>query len=291
MHNPFSYNNLYVTQKSLTGHASARSLSPQIWSRLLGGNMSSDSLLNGYFVGDDFLTFGLTTAVAANVGRYASQGGAYLSYEDTGNAITQIATDVGGVMKIATDATDNDETWIQPGMATSVIGKIASGSGGKMMLFEARVKLSSITNSTLNTIIGMSEEGLAAADTVTDAGALASKDIVGFWVLEGDGDALKYGYRKAGQTEVTVGTYGTALVADTWYKVGFAFDPSPHISPSKRITFYVNNEEQTSYVAESALDDATFPDGEELNMLFGLKNGAAGAVNVSMDWWAAYCAG
>lgn len=286
MLNPFFYNNLYTMHKSLTGHATSRGFSPQVWSRLMGGMLSPDSLLSGYFMGDDFTNLALTTAVASNVGRYASSGGGYLSYEDTGDAITQLATEVGGVLNITTAGTDNNETWIQPGMATSVFSKISSTST-KLLIFEARFRPTLVTD-TYNTFIGLSEEGLAAANTITDAGALASKDLIGFWVLEGDGDALKFGYRKAGQTEVTVGTYGTALAANTWVKVGFVVDPNA--PPAKRISFYVNNTEQTSYVAESALDDATFPDGEELNMLFGIKNQTGSARTVGLDWFGCYSA-
>lgn len=274
-----------IMHKSLTAHGTGSGLSPNIWSRLLKGGVSPDTD-RGVFLFDDFCTFGDTYAVASNVGRYASEAGAYRSYEDTGDAVTQLATEVGGVLNITTAGTDNNETWIQPGHLTSVIGKVSSSSP-KKLLFEARVRPTLVTN-TLNWFVGMSEEGLAAADTITDAGALASKDLLGFWVLEDDGDALKFGYRKAGQTGVTVGTYGTALAAATWVKVGFAMDPSPGVPPSKRISFYVNNTEQTSYVAESALDDATFPDGEELNMLFGIKNQTGSARTIGMDWWACY---
>ncbi len=31
---------------------------------------------------------------------------------------------------------------------------------------------------------------------------------------------------------------------------------------------------------------ATFPDAEELNALFGVKNGAAAAKALTVDWWA-----
>jgi hypothetical protein len=139
-------------------------------------------------------------------------------------------------------------------------------------------------------IIAMTEEGTAAADTVSDAGALGDKDMVGFWVLEAAGSALKYGWKKAGQTAQTLGTAAT-LVADTFVKVGWAYDPSPHIPPAKRLSFYVNNAELSLYGTDTTLAAATFPTGEELGMLFGHKNGSAAAKTSSIDWWAAYQAG
>jgi hypothetical protein len=289
MQNPFFVPQLYTTHKSLTGQGTNRGLSPNIWSRLMGGNLSQDSLLTGYFAGDDFLTFGDTYAVASNLGRYASGGGCYRTYEDTGDSVAMVVDEVGGVVELLTDTTDNDEVWMQPGNLTTVLGKISDTAGAdKMMLFEARIKASHVTN-TLNWFVGMSEEGLAAADTVSDAGALADKDFIGFWVLEADGDALKFGYNKAGAGGVTtLATYGTALSADTYIKVGFAYDPSPHIKPAKRISFYVDNVEQTTYATDTLIAAATFPDAEELNMLVGVKNGSAAAKSVSLDWWAFY---
>ncbi len=287
MQNPFFNSQLYVTHKSLTGQGTNRGLSPNIWSRLMGGMSSPDSLLTGYFNGDDFTCFGDTYAVAANLGRYAGEAGAYRSYEDTGGSITQIATEVGGAITLATDGTDNDEMWIQPGHATSVFGKVYPTTP-KMLLFEARFKQSGIA--TINTFCGMSEEGLAAADTISDAGALADKDMLGFWVLEGAASALKYGWQKASGGVITLGTAAT-LVADTYVKVGFAYDPSPHIKPANRLTFYVNNAELSVYGTDTSLAASTFPSGEELNMLFGGKNGTSSARSWTMDWWMAYQAG
>lgn len=289
MQNPFFYNNLYVMQKTLTQQGTTRGLSPNIWSRVAGGMLSTDGLLTGYFNGDDFTCFGDTYTLASNLGRYAGEAGAYRAYQDTGDVITQLATEVGGVIDITTTTTDNNETWIQPGQATSVFGKVASTSS-KLMIFECRVRMSQVTD-TYNMFAGMSEEGLAAADTITDAGALASKDLIGFWVLEADGDSLKYGYRKAGQTAQTLGTYGTALAATTWYKLGWVFDPSPQVPPSKRLTFFVNNVEQTTYGTDSLISAATFPDGEELNFLLGIKNQTNVGKSLQCDWYAMYQAG
>ena len=269
------------------GQDGGRGLSPRLWKSVAQQSMSPDGLSQGYMAGDDFRTVALTTAVSANVGRYAGEAGGYLSYEDTGGAIAQLATESGGVLNITTDGTDNDEMWLQPGMATSVLGMISDTAGSdKKLIFEARFRVSKVTN-TLNYFIGLSEEGLAAADTVTDAGALASKDLIGFWVTEADGDSLKFGYRKAGQALTTVGTFGTALAASTWYKVGFIYDPAE----TKKIRFYVDNVEQTDYVTATNIAAATFPDGEELNFLAGVKNGTAAISYIDLDWWNFFQAG
>jgi hypothetical protein len=266
------------------GKNDARSLSPRLWGQVVKHSLSPDGGSFGYSAGDNF--FGFNGAVSTNVGTYSSQGGGYRSYEDTGNSITQLATEVGGVVRITTDTTDNDESWLCHGSATSVLGKVASSSG-KLLAFEARFRLGQIV--THNMFIGLTEEGCAVADTVTDAGALADKDLLGFWILEGAGTSLKYGYRKSGGAVQTVGTYGTAIAASTWYKVGFLYDPQE--VASKRIKFYIQNEEQTSYATATNVSAATFPDGEELNFLAGIKNGAGAASSIDIDWWAFLQAG
>lgn len=279
MFNGIFPSSLFTCHRGMSG---GRGLSPRLWSRVQGQSLSPDGFSNWYFAGSDFLNFGMTTAVASNIGRYADASGAYLSYEDTGNAIAPLETEVGGVIRISLDATDNDETWIQPGTAKSVLGKVSDTAGqDKLMLFESRFRVGQINEQ--NVLIGLSEEGLAVADTISDAGALADKDFLGFFIQEGSGSALKFGYRKSGQALQTLATFGTSLVASTWYKVGFVYDPS---APSaKRLAWYVDNVEQSTYVTATNIADATFPDGEELNLLAGIKNGTAAIRTLDLDWW------
>lgn len=270
---------LFTHHQGLSG---GRGLSPRLWAHVLGQASSPDGFSNAYVAGDDFLSFGGT--VTSNVGTYS---GGYKSYEDTGDSISQIATDVGGHIVLTTDATDNDEVWMQSGYSTGVLGKIASSSA-KKLVFEARVKVSKITN-TGNMFVGLAQEGLAAADTISDSGVIADKDYIGFAILEDDGDALKFVYKKEGQTAQTVLTYGTAIAADTYYKLGFVFDPDE--VPSKRIKIFVDNVEQSTYVTQTNIAAATFPAGEELAFLAGVKNGSGAIHALTMDWWNFYQAG
>lgn len=264
-----------------TGRNSDKGLSPALWGRIPLSKMVDPN--SGKFVFDDFLTFGGT--VATNVGTYASGGGAYLSYEDTGGSIAQLATSVLGEVKLTTDTTDNDEVWMQPGGAASVLGAISNTAGNDcLLIFEARVKLSQITSG--NAFVGLSEEALAAADTITDADALADKDLIGFAQLAADLDAFAFVYRKAGQTAQTKIAVAHTIVADTYVKLGFVYDP---LAPAaKRITIYVNGTDIGVYVTATNIAAATFPNAEELNALFGVKNGAAAAKALTVDWWAFY---
>ena len=132
--------------------------------------------------------------------------------------------------------------------------------------------------------LGLAEEGSAAADFITDADAMADKDFIGFKILADALTTLKFVYKKAGQTEQVVFSYGTAIAVDTWYKVGFIYDPSA--TAAKKITAYVDNVEQTTYVTSTNLAAATFPLGEEMSPIFGVKNSAATAKKLKLDWYA-----
>jgi len=236
----------------------------------------------GFFIGDDFTGFG---EAAANV--YVGEAGMYTSYEDTGADITPMATETGGVIQFSTTAaTDNDEAWLCPGEATSVLGAISdTADADKLTIFETRVRFPAITAQ--NVFFGLSEEGCAAADTKDDDGDLAAaKDLIGFDVNEDDPDAVAFVYQLASGGLVTPIAITQTLVADTWYKFGFVYDPKAE--SAYRITVYVDNVANGTYVTGTNIAAATFPDGEELNFLAGIKESAATAVTFDMDWWAFY---
>lgn len=283
-------NVLLTTHNGQDVQSNGFGLSPRLWKHLQGQNLSTDGSTSGYGVIEDFLNFGAIAPAISGTTAGTAHGG-YGYYVDTATSacsIKNIATAVGGVCQFSNGATDNHESWLTSGGNSGVLGKVASTSS-KKMIFEAKFRVGQVADSLHNVFIGLSEEGLAAADTVTDAGALASKDFLGFTILEGDGDALKFVYRKAGQAMQTLFTYGTALSASTWYNVGFVFDPEEEAA--KRIKIYINNVEQTTYVTATNISAATFPDGEELAYLAGIKNGAATAVTLDVDGWAFWQAG
>ena len=234
----------------------------------------------GYGVHDEFLGFnGLLTTT---VGDYTGQAGGYYSYQDSGNTILQLATETTGVIRITTDTTDNDESWLQYGGAASVMATLAA-SAGKKLCYETRVRMDTIT--TRNIFFGLAEEGFAVADAITDAGAMVTtKDFIGFRSLEGDANGLDTVYQKASQTTVVVDDDAQTLVASTWYKLGFIYDPN-YYNTAKVIRFFIDGVEQADGVALSALDDATFPGGEEMSPVWGVKNGTTAAINFDIDWF------
>lgn len=237
------------------------------------------------FFWDDFKMMGkVAPAISgATAGFLASEGGAYQYYVDTGTSTSSIeglAASLDGICKLITGSTDNHEVWMQAG-AGGNLGLITA-TNPQRMWFECRFATGQITT-TSNTFVGLGEEGLAAANTVTDAGALADKDLLGFWTLEAASQTLVFGYKKAGQTAVEVIAALQTLVADTFYKLGFMFDP---LAPAaKRLKVFKNGVEQTTYVTAANIAAATFPLEQKMSPLFGIKNNNA-AVNASLDWWA-----
>lgn len=267
------------------GDVSGKDPSPSIWNR---ANIA-DALMHkrGKYLWDDFLSFGgiFDSDISATVGKYFSESGCWTSYQDTSDTVAQIATNDDGVVDLSTAATNNNETWICPGSATSVLALPKTmANGGTSIFFEARVATSTLVG---NGALLLSEEGLAAADTQNDTGGtMADKDFLGFVVDEDTPTKVDVRYNKAssgvsGGTLVEAGVH--TLVADTFVKLGFIVDMEEG-DANKRIKFFVNGVQTGTAVTNSAYENTTlFPTGEELNILFGGKNNNAAKI-WRIDW-------
>lgn len=233
----------------------------------------------GYHYWDDFLdTPSMGTAGSAIATTR------YSTYMDTGNTMAGRADVVGGVYRLALDATDNDEAWISLSGAGAPFVFSRTAGAERKLWFEARVRLQHITD-VRGFYIGMSEESLAAADTITDAGALADKDFLGFHGPEGDGDTVDWVYRTAGQavqTKIDAISSATALAASTWVKLGMVWDPDA--VAAERIACFFNGAKQSTFITDTNMAAATFPNGEEMTFLMGIKNASAAATWMDIDW-------
>ena len=267
--------------------SSYRAFSPRIWSRLQQIALATPNGDDGlYVIGSDLRAFGPTTALSSTTGRYASDGGiVYLSYQDTSDTIAQIATDRNGAVTLTTAATDNNQSVLVAGSgAASVMALISDTAGDdKPCAFECRFKIGVLAETAA--FIGLSEEGLAADSTlIDDTGALASKDFIGFHIpAHASVATCSAVYRKAGQAATTSISGLKTMVADTYYNMGFVYDPGK--PTANRITWYLDNAEQTTYVTGTQIAAATFPDGEELQPIFTVKAGEASAKTLTLDSW------
>lgn len=279
----------FLPHNLFTNHIGQNStgLSPRLWSRVTGTIMDGDGAARLVLAGDDFMSFhGLLTSTAGDY-----EGG-YKSYEDANNTISQVADKKGGVIKLAGHATDNNESWLQSGGSSGVLGAISdTAADSHLTACECRFQVSSVADDVAALFLGLAEEGLAAANTKADnTGVMADKDYIGFDTVHtnsgtaGTNAVMNFVYRKSGQTAQTPIAGLQTLEANTWYKMGFLFDP--RAQASKRISVYLDNVEQPTYVTAANIAAATFPDGEELAFLAGLKAGGATASNLLIDWWA-----
>lgn len=257
------------------GLNSGRGPSPAIWADFDKADLLRPGLSNHVF--DDF------TNVVSDVSLYYhSNGNTWKTIEDSGSVVAQSAT-AGriGALTLTMDNTDNDEIYMQFGSATGNLFKLDASSGTKFW-YECRFKVSVVTDSTYDLIVGLAEEGAAAADAITDADAYVDKDFIGFRVPAADGNGLDFFWKKSGQTEVELIADAATLVADTYVKVGFVFDPDA--PTTKRIKVYVDGVESNTYGTYTQMAAATFPSGEELTPFFAIK-AASGAIRVlTLDW-------
>lgn len=214
---------------------------------------------------------------------------AWASYIDTSNTITQVPTEVGGVVRLETDATDNDGPVITTGGDQAGIFKIVSGATGRKFWYEARVRVSSAALAEAGIVIGLTQEGVAADNGVmadnpdTDTNTmLADIDVIGFASHTNAAPTFAAAYQKSGQTAVVVEDDVHTIALNTWVKLGMKFDPD-----ADRFTYYVNGEPVDSFDV-SAAGTTTFPSGEELAVTFALKNGDGVAKKLDVDWVMAF---
>lgn len=216
----------------------------------------------------------------------ASQSGKiYSIFEGTCGGLTT-ANDVGkelGVLSMATGATDNMENYIQIGYGNPLLIDDNNTGNTGVVLFEARIAPGSIANNSTALFVGLGTGPVAANYLVDDTGVLKTDTgFIGFQRLQDDGGNFDIIYQAASQTKVTLVANAVAAVAGTYLKLGLKYDPDA--AAAKRIKFYIDGVEQSTYVTATQINAADFPEGEALVPMVLQKNGAAGAETDLVDW-------
>lgn len=280
---------MYVTY----GPGSHRGLSGNLWGNCpmldpIASQSASPDDPSGFFVFDNFLScsYIFDADLSSTIGYLMGDAGGYTTYQDSSTTIATLSTTAGGVLELATPATDNTEVWAQFGSLTSVLGSLdntAGNAGNKKTWFECRINTDQIASG--NIFAGLAQQGAGTADFLTDSNAFADVDYIGFSSVHGTPTALDFGYNKASGTDQVLISGAHTLVADTFVKCGFFFDPTA--PASKRCKVFINNTEQSTYLTGTLMDDSTnFPGGEEMTFLFGAKAGTTTAKKHRCDWWA-----
>jgi len=258
----------------------SRNRTPAIWYDVPIEEIMVDPMKGSYLF-DDF-KWGI------NTGKTPVASGPYDVYGDTGVIFRQeVASQSTGVVELTGNDADNDEGVLATGPMALISDAAANA---RKVVFEARVNVASITDEAIGWFVGLGYDAgsfatCAQTTCLTDDEAdLQAWSFLGFHVDLSDCDALDWVYRAEGQAQ-TVKTAGFLVpVVDTWYKLGFRYDPD--FPSSKRIKVYLNGVEQaSSAITATEIATATFPDEEAMGMVFAGKVGTAAAVDLRMDWW------
>lgn len=194
---------------------------------------------------------------------------------DHAAATTLVASSPTGVLQVACGDTDNDEHYMQLGSTTNepfIIGGTAGVANTKPLYFGARVK--ALEHADEAYFVGMAGANAAAADFMTDAsGVLADKDFIGFNTLTGTPDAWNVTWRNAGNAVQAIAA--VAVNAADWHTFEFWYDGVT------TVRFYIDG---TVHATTATTTAATFPGGEELAPMIGLKTGEGVLKRLQIDW-------
>lgn len=231
---------------------------------------------------EDFKSFNNTYALASNLGRYASDAGGYISYEDTGGTILgSVSADYQGAIVMTTDTTDNDENDLALGDNTG--GAFTLKTGMRGFAYECRMRFTQIL--TQNFFCGLCEPGRAVADgLIADAGTLATKSILGWSVLEAAAGTMKGTHGLNGQAAVQETLAVKTLAVSTWYKFGVRYIPRGE--DGYVCKWYVDG----TFISGITTEGSSFPSsasGVVLTPFFAQKNATTTANVFTIDWYRA----
>lgn len=266
-----------------TGKNSDNGPSPIIWADCPWLEAINDPNV-GYGWWDDFLA-------AMALPTTAEVHGGYLQL-DTGDSTLTATAKVGGEIAILT-TTDNEDAGIQLGSGAPFV-IAAAAADGKKLWFEARYKKSAIAQALGGMFVGLASEAALAANFIADAGAdFSDVDLIGFWNDETDdsvGSHVHTVTQKTGAAFDTIEDTFDTLVADTYVKHGFIYDPDA--AGAKRIRFFADGVESATTVGQASgdatvycADTTNFPGGEEMSMIAYQSSASAADLVLTMDWW------
>lgn len=257
--------------RSNKGSAAGAGLSPAIWDDCPMVGIMCDPTI-GWMVSDDFTDVGLSGTITTIISQAGT--GRYLVF---GGAGATIAPDnaLGGGLTLS--LTDKDQ-------AVSIVTKqnpfqITSGAGD--LWFEARVKFSTVTTNEQAWFVGLTSIITQSATVpLTDAGALADVNLVGFHKPEANTTAFDASYKANGVDAVEVNSDIGTLAVNTYVKLGMKFSTA-----NNRLEFYVNGVKQANgkTIPNATGDD--FPADVLMAPTFALLAATNDTETATIDWW------
>lgn len=249
----------------------------------------------GYGFTDDFVKQCPNTDAGLFEDAGESAGMGYLFFADTGvlHKAQPGATEgngVGGVLEVSVNDSDNDESVMSTASPSFLITD--TNAFKSKLAFECRCKKASIADDALAMFMGLGWDhgagvSVAKNDCLTDTdGALGAFSFVGFHVDHANGDAIDFVVKAEGQAQTVIAAGILVPEADTYFKLGFVFDPNASVS--ERIAIWVNGVRQGTFVTATQIAAATFPDGEAMAAVMAEKVGESAEVKSQKDWWRCY---
>lgn len=225
----------------------------------------------------DFSNFRTSSDVAASEAFWAGMG--LKVFGSTGAPVATL-DEIGGGTTISSDG-DNE------GASIGMMGRPFQISRSyKKLCFEARVKTSTIADTKHGFFLGLIDSSaLSSTVPIAAAGTLADENFVGFHRLEGDGDYVDTVYKADTVTQVTVGSDAAVLVADTWIKLGFVYEPSDS-NGVFYMTFYKNGVPLADKKQIPSAAGTDFPNDVRLGFVFAVLNATASTPGTSTIQWA-----
>lgn len=301
-------------------------LSQDLWKTLLTDQIFAyRDRQAGWGIFDDFKSFGQTAAVASNLGRYASEGNVYRTYEFGATSAATIAAGsknytvpTGGILSpngqntqygaglvlptpgaitLTGTAYADSQVSIQAGPVSATANivpfnvlPLSSTNTPQDLVFEARFQISSIATTLANFFIGLAGSGAAvsAVPFASNTAFATSKSLLGFGFLSGDTAAQLslYYERNAGTVGSKVIT-GTTLAATTYIKAGFRWS-----GQAQTLTPYINGVAQDGVSGPNLILNKTvtgaapWPD-DYMTLCAGLfQKDTSTALTATIDWWA-----
>ena len=226
----------------------------------------------GHFEMEDFDDFPKVTGAGA-----AGIVKGWNFYADTGGGVSDAGIANRSAALLASDAAD--EAVVLSKMLQAI--RITNGSG-RPVYFEMEFKLTSVATAKFGLFFGLFEILQPAVTSHLSASSvLPDKNYIGFYKDEATTPAaLDFVYKADGQTQQKDAGILT-MVADTWYKAGFAFDGQ------HTLYVFLNGQEYTaSRRTTSSLTAVTFPSDINLGPAIAITMAGTGSPGVIIDWTA-----
>lgn len=232
---------------------------------------------------DDFQNVGVLTSAGATGAPYTYQDGGVTIKGST--ALPDLgSTGALGEIRIVHDGTDADEGSFQLGSGSGVFRLETTAANAGKVMFECRVRKSTIVDNGLAFFAGLGTGDVATnylADSTGDL--IAAKGFIGFQNLHDDGDHVDTLYQEISQTKAQVLANAATMVANTFMKLGFIYDPG--FPDDKKIKFFVDGVDTGTYVTKTQMDAATFPQATSgLIPMFLTQIETATAFEAGVDW-------